>query len=166
MDSRFIKRNKASLLWGCLMLASLALASNDIKANLQELSETKQLIREDGAKIQQLERQTDLEKEQARLAEKRYQSGCLLLVNRDGTFTNLAQGLIVVDPIRKTALPKGTVICDTNGNTGVLQPRDFDRDGKWTVVIADTAFTGNRNLVDRSVERFRNRSSYASPTQY
>jgi hypothetical protein len=166
MDSRFIKRNKASLVWCALTLASLAFASADIKANFQQLSNTKQLIREDDANIQQLERQTDLEKEKAKLAEARYKSGCVLLANHQGGFTNLSQGLTVVDPIRKTPLPKGTVICDINGNTGVLQPRDFDRDGKWTVVIADTAFTGNRNLVDRSVERFKNRSSYANPAQY
>ncbi|BBD59476.1 hypothetical protein NIES2109_22630 [Nostoc sp. HK-01] len=80
--------------------------------------------------------------EQAKLAEARYQNGCVHV-------KRFAQGI----PVYRDGLPlpKGTVICDDQGNTGVLQPRDFDNDGRYVPVIADTAYTGRAPIADQDI---------------
>lgn len=163
--SILIRRNQGKLIWGTLILGSLAISSNDIKYNLQAISAVKQNVRENNEKIQELEKTSDFVKQQAEIAEGRYEAGCLILVGKNGKPINLEQGQIVVDPTRNTPLPKFTVVCDANGNTGVLLPRDFDGDGRKTTVVADTAFTGNRAVIEKALETAKNRSSYANPIQ-
>ncbi|MBW4606892.1 MAG: hypothetical protein KME22_06620 [Hassallia sp. WJT32-NPBG1] len=165
ITSRFIRRNKSTIGWCALVAGSLFFAHTDIQNNLQTMADIKTSIAKDSKKIQALEQQTDLEKSQGEIAKTRYQNGCVILLNRKRGYTNLEQGQTVVDPERLTPLPKGTVICDSNGNTGVLSPRDFDNDGRFTTVVAETAFTGDRDVIDDAMQRARISGNYAQPIQ-
>jgi len=75
----------------------------------------------------------------AQIAQQRYQAGCL----------KLRSALVQGEPVFQNGspLPKGTIVCDRFGNTGKLVPRDFDKDGKYVPVVAETAFTGNSKVV-------------------
>lgn len=163
--SRFIRKNKSTILWGGLILGSLFFAHNDIQNNFQNMTDIKNSIALDSQKIQAVSQQTDLEKSLGEIAKTRYENGCVILLNRKRGYTNLEQGQTVVDPIRWTPLPKGTVVCDRNGNTGVLAPRDFDGDGRFTTVVAETAFTGNHDVIDNAMKRARRSGNYAQPIQ-
>jgi hypothetical protein len=163
--SRFFRRNQSKIVWGTLILTSLAFSSNDIKYNLQQITQIKEGVRENSEKLQDLGKLSDFVKLQAEVAEERYKAGCLILADKDGRFINLQQGQTVVDPVKGTPLAKYTVVCDASGNTGVLLPRDFDGDGRKTTVAADIAFTGNRSIVEKAINKAVNRSNYASPVQ-
>jgi hypothetical protein len=163
--SKFLRRYQSQIIWGGLILGSLAMAHNDIKANLQNMTSVKQDIAENNQKVQKLESTVEFEKQQAEIAGARYEKGCLILTNSNGRFINLQQGQIVVDPTRKTPLPKYTVVCDANGNTGILLPRDFDGDGIKTTVVTETAFTGDTAVIEKALKTARSKSSYANPIQ-
>lgn len=58
-----------------------------------------------------------------RIAEQRYQDGCLLVRLNDerGNAISLFEGLIVVDKITQQPLASGTAVCDPNGATSILE---------------------------------------------
>jgi hypothetical protein len=146
--NRFMRKNKNNLIWGALILGSIGFSSGDIQKNFANMQQVKEELARNNAKIQDLETSGEFLRQQAEIAAGRYESGCLLVTsNRE--YVNLVQGLTIVDSKTKKPLPKNTVVCDSNGNTGVLLPRDFDGDGKKTVVVAETAFTGDSTVVKR-----------------
>lgn len=85
----------------------------------------------------------------SRIADKRYQDGCLPLVR--GTHPNLTYASIVAGqrPVdRHTGDPysPNTVVCDSNGATGII-----DDNGKVSSVVV----TQNRDVVAKRLKRFR-----------
>ncbi|WP_144427543.1 hypothetical protein [Nostoc piscinale] len=71
---------------------------------------------------------------QARIAAERYANGCFMVSGL------LTQGAPIYNPKNGRALARGVVVCDRFGNTGVLIPADFDRDGKENAVVGLPAF--------------------------
>ena len=147
-NNRFMRKNKNNLIWGALILGSIGFSAGDIRKNFDNMQQVKEELARNNAKIQDMETNGEFLRQQAEIAAGRYESGCLLVAN-NGKKVNLIQGQTVVDAVTKKPLPKNTVVCDRNGNTGVLLPRDFDGDGKKTVVVAETAFTGDSDVVRR-----------------
>jgi outer membrane murein-binding lipoprotein Lpp len=147
-QNRFVRKNKENFIWGAVMLGAIAFSAGDLQKSYQKMQVTKDEISQNNEKVQQMETNMEFLRQQAEIAAGRFESGCLLVAN-DGRKVNLIQGQTVVDRITKKPLPKNTVVCDSNGNTGVLLPRDFDGDGKKTVVVAETAFTGDSTIVKR-----------------
>ncbi|QFS50845.1 hypothetical protein [Nostoc sphaeroides] len=68
-------------------------------------------------------------------------------------YVTIVQGKVIIDRITLDPLPKGSVVCDANGNTGVIGDG-----GK----VAAIAFTGNRDLVATRLKRFRG-GTYSQP---
>jgi hypothetical protein len=108
----------------------------------------------------QLEAATERAEKVAAIAEQRYESGCLLVVSSGdpSKFTALSEGKPVLDSARGSALPTGTVVCDTTGNTGIQMTLE---DG--TVGVGLMAFTGNTALVDEAIARLQ--SNAVKPMQ-
>lgn len=95
----------------------------------------------------------------AKVAEQRYQTGCLIVssINAPGKLTALTNQAPVVDPITKAPLPIGTVVCDAAGNTAELVQGYGGRS------VADRfAFTGNRQVINEALRRAGYRVSSAS----
>lgn len=85
-----------------------------------------------------LQQQQQRHGEQSRkIAEERYQDGCLLVYTLDanGNVVSLYEGMAVVDRTTNQPLPNGTTVCDPNGATSVLE------DGGKVGVIAVTPDT-------------------------
>lgn len=104
-----------------------------------------------------LKRQLKYEQQQSAIANQRYKS-CLPVVGsqfNNGThyFTGLKEGDKPRDKITGKLLPTGTVICDAHGNTAVIS-----KDGTARYF----AFTGNRDLIQKRLQRFRG-SQYTQP---
>ena len=117
------------------------------KAELQRISAERRILK----------RQFEAETEQAEIANKRY-STCLPVVgkefkNNTHYFSGIKVGEVIKDRITGNPLPKGTVICDAHGSTGVI-----DEKGK----VRHIAFTGNRDVIKSRLKRFRG-SQYSQP---
>lgn len=100
------------------------------------------VLREEYSANQQVE-------QMSRIADKRYQDGCLPLVR--GTHPNLTYASIVAGqrPVdRHTGDPyaPNTVVCDSNGATGII-----DENGEISSVVV----TQNRDVVAKRLKRFR-----------
>jgi hypothetical protein len=159
---RTIQRNPVNTAFGLAMFGCLILSSGNVKENFQTIGATKKTTQFNIAKNYELTASQQDAESQAEIANQRYQSGCLMLSN-NGKFVHLAQAITVIDPDRRTPLPKGTLVCDSFGNTGRLAPRDFDRDGVYTTVITETAFTGNQEIVSRAKQEASKNGSFATP---
>ncbi len=159
---RTIKRNPINATFGVLLIGCLALSSGNVKDNFQTIGATKKTTQFNIAKNYELTASQQDAESQAVIANQRYQSGCLML-STNGKFVHLAQAITVIDPDRRTPLPKGTLVCDAFGNTGRLAPRDFDRDGTYTTVITETAFTGNQEIVSKAKQEATKNTSFATP---
>ena len=90
------------------------------------------------------------------VAQERYQKGCLLLSG--GAYPNLVfpsvvEGAIVRNRETGQPLPRGTVVCDSQGATGVLIEGG---------VVSSVAVTPNREVVAKVMKRFRG-GSYSQP---
>ena len=104
-----------------------------------------------------LQRQFEAEKEQAAIANERYKT-CNPVVGKEfknGThyFSGIKVGEVIKDRITKKPLPKGTVVCDAHGVTGVINDKGQ---------VTHTAFTGNRDIIQKRLKRFRG-SQYSQP---
>lgn len=154
-NTRIWRKHKTSIVFGALIGASLLYSSGDIAQNMGAISDIKQSIAENSKQQTILEQQLEFEKEQATIADSRYESGCLPIVATvyPHKYVTIVQGKVIKDRITLNPLPKGTVVCDANGNTGVIALRGE---------VAAIAFTGNRDLVATRLKRFRG-GTYSQP---
>ncbi|MBD2254636.1 hypothetical protein [Nostoc parmelioides] len=142
------RKHKTSFIFGGLTLASLIFSSNDIARNMQSISTIKEQIANQSQKQTKLEQQFQFEQEQAKIADARYKLGCLPIVATQypHRYVTLVEGQILTDRITGRILPQGTVVCDANGNTGVI-----GEDG----AVSEIAFTGDRDMIAKRLKRFR-----------
>lgn len=87
--------------------------------------------------------------QQSKIADQRYQNGCLPLVRGKHpklTYAPIVANSVPVDRHTGTSYPKGTVVCDSNGATGIIDS---------TGAIASVAVTPNRDVVASRLKRFR-----------
>ncbi|PHJ60243.1 hypothetical protein VF14_11600 [Nostoc linckia z18] len=138
--------------------ASVLLNNGNVNSTFNSLGNAREMMQTATARNYQLRATQQAAKNQAAIADERYKNGCLVLLYK-GQLVALAQGRPVYDPITKQPLPKGTVVCDGYGTTAILEPRDFDGDGKFQPVITLEAFTGNSQLIKEALEKNR-RATY------
>jgi hypothetical protein len=141
--ARIWRKHSSQIIFGCLIAGSVAQSSKDITRNMQSLSRTREIISTNTSQQQLLEEQLALEKSQAAVAEARYKAGCTIVVavNSPRNLATLVEGEPVLDRTTKKPLPAGTVVCDGNGQTGVIV-----RDNQKQLVVGQMAFTGDRSL--------------------
>lgn len=88
-----------------------------------------------------------------KLAVSRYEQGCLFVSDPNDTsvLTTIEEGRPVGQAGSTTGakLPDGSVVCDANGNTGIVAGG----------VVNDVAFTGSNSVAKAAYERFVNPSS-------
>jgi len=86
---------------------------------------------------------------QANIANKRYKIGCLVLVkgtHPNLTYSNLSAGDTPTDRHTNKPLVQGTIVCDSQGATAVIQG-----DGS----IGSLAVTNNRVVIESRLKTFR-----------
>lgn len=142
------RKHKSSIIFGGLTLLSLIYSSGDINRSMSAIASLKQEIATQSEQQTKLEQQLAFEEEQAKIAEARYQKGCLPVVATvyPHKYVSITLGKIIKDRITREPLPAGTVVCDANGATGVI-----DEGG----AVGAIAFTGNRDMVAKRLNRFR-----------
>ncbi|MCC5632556.1 hypothetical protein LC613_33640 [Nostoc sphaeroides CHAB 2801] len=120
--TRLWRKHKTSIIFGTLIGVSLLYSSGDIQRNMGAITDIKQSIAQNSNHLTILEQQLEFEKEQAIIANSRYKSGCLPIVATvyPHKYVTIVQGKVIFDRITLNPLPKGTVVCDANGNTGVI----------------------------------------------
>lgn len=86
----------------------------------------------------------------AEIANERYQTGCQPVVDWGQIhYVSLVENEVVLDPITKFPIPKGTVVCDANGNTAIIQ----ENEEGWPVAQS-FAFTGDQGIVRQRLSQF------------
>ena len=140
---RTIKRNPIPTAFGAGIVASLLISQGNIRENARTLGEVREIAQANAANEMRLRASQQASEGQAEIAEQRYQEGCLVVVAQSdpAAFTSLTEGQPVLDRIRKTPLPLGTLVCDAYGNTGKIVP-----DSQGNPVVGELAFTGNKEL--------------------
>lgn len=101
------------------------------------------------SQVRDIKSREGIQRELALVADQRYQSGCLLLsagVYPKLKFPSVQNGTTPTNRETGQVLPPGTVVCDSNGATGVV-------DGSGA--IDHVAVTQNRGLVQATIKRFR-----------
>ena len=146
-----------NLMFGGLIVAALLFSIPSLQKHQARVNLIRTEIKQRESVAEELERQVNYEQRQASVANKRYQS-CLPVVGNEyqnGThyFTGIKEGDKPKDKISGENLPTGTIVCDAHGNTGVV-----GRDGS----IAYVAFTGDRDIIQSRLKRFRG-SQYSQP---
>lgn len=152
-SARFWRQHKTNIIFGFGTLIAIALSSGDIGRNMQSINGIKQAIASNSERQSLLEQQFQFEQEQAKIAEGRYSKGCLPVVAPNRQYVAIEAGTVIKDRITKKRLPTNTVVCDAQGNTGVIQ-----QDG----TVGAIAFTGDRDFVAKRLKRFR-AGTYSQP---
>lgn len=131
---------------GCI---ALSLAAPNIKANMDSASIVQTSNRIKTQAEEEMRIQEQLLESQSKIADSRFKKGCVIVVAviAPDKFTSLTEGLPVIDWVRKTPLSAGTVVCDANGNTAVIEKRN----GK--PVVGKTFYTGNQALIDKAKKK-------------
>lgn len=155
--TRIWRKHGSQIIFGCLIVGSLALSSNDITRNLRSLSQVRQTIAANNQQQVLLEQQLAYEKAQAEIAAARYKAGCTIVVavNSPRNLATLVEGDPVMDRTTKKPLPAGTVVCDGNGQTGVIF-----RNSQGRLVVGQMAFTGDRTLALEQIRKIHGAKVY------
>ena len=147
----------SNLMFGGLLIIGAIASIPSIQKHQARTDLIRADIKARESRAEALLRQLEYEQRQAEVANKRYKS-CLPVVGeeyRNGThyFTGLKKGDKPKDRITGDYLPTGTVICDAHGTTAVI-----NQDG----AVSYTAYTGDRDVVQARLKRFKN-SQYSQP---
>ena len=154
-----LKRNPVSTAFGVGILGCLMMSSGNISKNISTLALVRDEAQKNNATDMMLHASQEATEARAEIAKQRYHSGCVMVVSMQHPdhYTSLSEGQPVLDRIRKTPLPVGTVVCDANGNTARIVKVDSKP------VVGEIAFTGDRTVVEAARKRHNRR--YALPDQ-
>jgi hypothetical protein len=154
-----LKRNPVTTAFMTGILGCFALSSGNIQKNIESMSQIRDIAQQNAAKDMQLQASQQAAEQQAQIANARYQNGCVMVVAMKDpkSYTSLSEGQPVLDRVRKTPLPAGTIVCDANGNTGKIVSINGQP------VVGELAFTGNKDIVLSA--RQRSTARYALPNQ-
>jgi hypothetical protein len=137
-----------------LLVGSSIFCGNNFGNIQSQFGKAREMLAAETARNGELQATLISSENQAKIADQRYTNGCLILLYK-GQMTALSQGKPVYDSVTGKPLPKGTVVCDGYGLTAVLEPRDFDGDGKYEPVITQEAFTGNSEVIGNAIKSNR-----------
>lgn len=160
----YLKRNpvETALFGGAALLALLNIGG--IKEMLDRQQLTRQLVTTNNQMIQQLETNAERQRALAEIANQRYDAGCevILSLEEPGKYRALALGVpifdgVVADKYRndpKSApptafLPAGKTVCDSFGNTAVLE------DSGGLPVTTQMATTEDRERIRKAMARVK-----------
>lgn len=150
----------------------VVLHAGDILAMLAQNRALREIAAKGQKQTAELQIAQSKAKEAAAIAQQRFQGGCTLLVanNDPKALTSISIGMPVLDGVRQTPLPPGTIVCDDKGGTAVIRDsqelttgEEFTctvttKQGKRTFgdhcpVAAEYAFTGDRGVVEAAIKR-------------
>lgn len=151
------RRYKLEISFAALVVVAALFSHSDIQRSMQGLSQDRARIANNASEQRRLEENAELIKAKAAIAEQRYNNGCTIVVaaNSPNSLATLVEGEPVFDRTSKKPLPNGTVVCDSNGNTAVLASN-----ANGVPVVADMAFTGNRQLALDQIRKIKGAKVY------
>ena len=92
--------------------------------------------------------------EEATIADQRFTQGCVPIVSlENGKPIAITPGLPIYDQNSGLPWPSGTIVCDGFGNTSVLESATT-ADGKAASVVGEIISTGNRSIVEASMQQW------------
>ena len=152
--TKYLERNPMTAVFFFGLCVCFALSSGNIKSQMNVIASLQQKAQENTSQEWNLTLSQSLIEAQAKIAEARYTKGCKLVVSKKSPdrFTTLTLGKPILDRVRNTPLPVGTVVCDAYGNTARIVA------GK---VVGEIAFTGNQAVIDRVAKK--SKAKYSSP---
>ncbi len=155
-----IKRNPVSAAFGVGILACLAISNGNIQQNMRSLSAVREEAQRNNASDMMLHASQEAAQQQAEIAKSRYKAGCVMVVamKDPNYYTSLTEGQPVLDRIRHTPLPAGTIVCDANGNTAKIVKVNGQP------VVGELAYTGDQSVVEAARKRHTNHK-YSLPDQ-
>ncbi len=154
---RFWRKNKATVIFGALAIASLALNLGDIKHNMDSMSKMKADIESQANAQTKLELGEEAIAAQSKVANARLERGCIPVID---TLTRVVEGIEYVDLVplqpgepvldrkNKSNLVAGTCVVGANGETSILE-----NNVSGVPVAANLAVGGSHQLVLANVRR-------------
>ncbi|MBW4598969.1 MAG: hypothetical protein KME29_04975 [Calothrix sp. FI2-JRJ7] len=157
MRNRFWRRNKSRIIFGTLIVGSLALNHKGIARNMTNMENMRIELERQANYQTMLEMSEDNLAEQAKIADARLSRGCIPVVDPNskkvGEFTYfnlvpLQKAAPVRDRTNKSYLVAGTCVVGANGETAILRENQ-----EGTPVALDIAAGGSKELVDKNIRR-------------
>lgn len=149
--SRFWRHNGHYVVFGGILLVSMAASAPGFMANSQKASQISEQLTNKSFDQTRMRRSEEIDAKNFEIANARMKRGCVLVVDA-GSARNLvsfSEGMPVRDRTNSTNLPQGTVVCGANGETGVIR-----KNTEGVPVIQDIA-VGDRELVYKNLQRVR-----------
>lgn len=137
-----------AVIMGVIGLAVIGSFSN-VSKTFNQFDELKARNLQSINTINLLDQEEKTLEKQATIANKRYKTGCLVLVkgtHPNLTYSNLLVGDTPTDRHTNKPLVQGTIVCDSQGATAVIQG-----DGS----IGSLAVTNNRVVIESRLKTFR-----------
>jgi hypothetical protein len=152
INKKVWRKHKTEIIFVSVALVAALFSHKDIQKGMDSVAFEKERVSLKTAEEKRLEQGQELVKARAAIAEQRYKDGCTIVVavNSPKNLATLVEGETVLDRTSKKSLPAGTVVCDGNGNTGVLKAN-----GQNIPVVSDLTYTGNRELAIDQVRRIK-----------
>lgn len=144
------------MIFGAGILGIALFSKESIQANLKYQNQQSIAFQSQQNELALIQSSTKIQEQRKVIAEQRFKQGCVIVVaeNNPEYFTGLSLGKPVIDAIRKVPVAPGTVVCDANGNTGVVDNKNN---------VGDMAFTGNQQLIESAKKKANAR--YRVPLQ-
>ena len=142
--------NQMSFILGGLALIAAVPSLGDAQGVLGQFQSMREQSNQDVAAHAELMLDQEAAKAAAEIANERYLTGCQPVVDwAQIHYVSLVENEVVLDPITKFPIPKGTVVCDANGNTAIIQGNEQG----WPVAQS-FAFTGDQGIVRQRLSQF------------
>lgn len=157
INRRFWRRNQKNIIFGTLILGSLALNHGDIGRNMSNISQMRAELEKQANNQTKLELNEENIAAQAVIANTRLKRGCIPVVDPhskqiDGfTYFNLVplqKEAPVRDRTNSSYLVSGTCVVGANGETAILEENN-----QGVPVALNIAAGGSKELVDKNIRR-------------
>ncbi len=142
--------NQMGFILGGLAVVAAIPSLGNAQGTMTQFQEMREQSAKDVAAHAELMLDQEAAKAAAEIANERYLTGCQPVVDwAQVHYVSLVEHEVVIDPITKFPVPKGTVVCDANGNTAIIQ----ENEQGWPVAQS-FAFTGDQGIVRQRLSQF------------